>query len=169
MNHVGNLYHTRDPSKFLNLLDELRNKYVLDIHVNFIGHVSDEIKVKISRFNYFISFVASVSYDESLQYFNSCSYSLILDMNDTKGLFTASKIMESLSVNKNFIAVGKRNSALERITMQVGGCFVSNCNDSSQDTDLYYFLTNKISLNDIYKEYHVSRQILRLVEFLKAE
>ena len=169
LNHVGNLYHTRDPSNFLNLLADLRDKFALEIHVNFIGHVTDEIKVKISRFNSFVSFIGSVSYEESLQYFNRCTYSLIFDMNDTKGLFTASKIMESLSVNKNFIAIGKRNSALERVTLQVGGCFVSDCIYSSQDTDLYYFLTNKVVLNNIYKEYHVSRQIWRLFEFLKSE
>ena len=60
LNHVGNLYHTRDPSKFLNLLADLREKYALDIHVNFIGSVSDEIKLKISRYNYFVTFISRV-------------------------------------------------------------------------------------------------------------
>lgn len=165
INHIGNLYHTRDPLKVLEVFDKIYYENSMQIKVNFIGNVDPRfVKSIVSRS--YCEIISSVSYTESLNYFIKCDYTLVIDMSDSLGLFTASKIMDSLSVNRNFISLGKRNSALERITNYLGGFFINKDEDILVEDVIDFLVARKPLIQKNILEYHVENQISNLLNIL---
>jgi hypothetical protein len=165
INHIGNLYHTRDPLKVLEIFDKIYYENSMQIKVNFIGNIDQRfVKSIVSRS--YCEIISSVSYNQSLNYFNECDYTLVIDMSDSLGLFTASKIMDSLSVNRNFISLGKRNSALERITNYLGGFFINKDDDILVKDVIDFLVARKSLIQENILEYHVKNQISKLLNIL---
>lgn len=165
INHIGNLYHTRDPLKVLEIFDKIYFENSIKIKVNFIGNIDQRFIQTIDKRPY-CEIISSVSHSESLNYFIKCDYTLVIDMADSLGLFTASKIMDSLSVNRNFISLGKRNSALERITNYLGGYFINKDEDILIQDLIDFLVARRPLIHQNTLEYHVKNQISNLLNIL---
>ncbi|MCX7877643.1 MAG: glycosyltransferase family 4 protein [Ignavibacteria bacterium] len=147
--YTGSMYGVRNPSTFLKALEELYEEGFIspeNITLNFIGRFGKEIRHMLdnSLFRKSINVVNYVSHSESIIYLLN-SDALLLIVDDTKDVskIITGKVFEYIRAKKPIIAIGMKDSDMEKLLSETGCGRLSSHNDVD-------------TLKDIIKEYYTS-------------
>jgi glycosyltransferase involved in cell wall biosynthesis len=119
--YTGSMYGVRNPDSFIKAMEELikDNKITLnDIQINFVGRLSREItaKLKNSLLSERINIISYVNHRESVNYLlNSDALLLVIDNTKDISRIITGKVYEYLAAMKPVIAIGQKNSDIEKL------------------------------------------------------
>ncbi len=153
--YTGSMYGVRNPKEFLEAAEKLyeeKKLFPADVTFNFVGRFSAEIKEMFSSssFKDSINVVSYVSHGESIAYLiNSDALLLIID--DTKDVsrIVPGKVYEYLGAQKPIIAIGQKESDIEKLLSETGAGKICEHGDvnSVKELILEYFSAFKNKTN----------------------
>ena len=158
--HVGHIYHTRNIRPFISLIDSISSD--VSIQLNLIGRISEDQRIFAESSNN-VNMAGLLSHDEAMSWVENADIILIVDMEDSKGMFTASKIMDAFAFKKNIVGLGHRHSALERVVLGSGGLMLYY-GEEIRPKEFLAFLAN----NSVNEQYIFDFEINRRKVLLKG-
>ena len=151
ISYIGLLPKQSNPKILFKVLKKLcsQNKnFKNDLKLNFIGDISDEIKIEIfeNQLDENTNFVGYVSHQRAIKYQQKAQVLLLLipNVKNNKGILTG-KLFEYLTANRPILAIGPKEGDLQEILKNTNTGFVVDFNDEKELT------SEIIELYDRYK------------------
>ena len=145
--HIGSLLSKRNPETLWQVLSDLvkeNNNFSKDFQLNFIGAVSENVleSIKKNKLSNYINEVGYVSHKEAIAYQKKSQVLLLIeiDSEDTKCIIPG-KLFEYMVSNRPIIAIGPKDSDVEKIIKETNTGTYFNYNDyeSLKTTILEYY------------------------------
>ena len=148
-----------------------------DLQINFIGDISDDVKVEIENHNLTenASFIGYVSHREAIEYQKKSQVLLLLipNVEKSEGILTG-KLFEYLTAKRPILAIGPEKGDLSEILKQTNAGVVVDFNNEeklvSEINTLYQqYKTGEIKVDSIsIEQYHRKELTKNLSEIIKS-
>lgn len=150
LSHIGSFLSKRNPQLLWQVLSELINElpdFKTNFQLNLVGNTSNEIFQSLDNYNLtdYVRNVGYVSHKESIKFQKQSQLLLLveIDSNETKCIIPG-KLFEYMVSNRPIIALGPKESDVERIVKETNTGFYFTYNDAK---------TLKSKIWDCYKLY----------------
>ena len=138
ISYIGLLPKQSNPKNLFKVLKELCNEnseFKKDLQVNFIGDISDEVKVaiKLNHLELNTEFLGYVSHDTAIGYQKKSQVLLLLipNVENNKGILTG-KLFEYLTAKRPILAIGPEKGDLASILNETNAGVVIDFNNEEK-------------------------------------
>ena len=138
ISYIGLLPKQSNPKNLFKVLKELCNEnseFKKDLQVNFIGDISDEVKVaiKLNHLELNTEFLGYVSHEAAIEYQKKSQVLLLLipNVENNKGILTG-KLFEYLTAKRPILAIGPEKGDLASILNETNAGVVIDFNNEEK-------------------------------------